>query len=199
MKLPLTEAHWKSFEEKGYCVVDQSIYGEGLSALQQEALTLMEGGAFKEAGIGRGLELSVIKSERGDVICWLDAENASPAQAHYHQVMEQLRLDLNRNFYLGLRRLESHYALYPIGSRYARHTDRHRNGSPRRVSAVLYLNANWTEADGGQLELETEQGEHVMVWPESGRLVLFLSELMHEVHVTHRPRLAITGWYRTDD
>jgi SM-20-related protein len=105
-------------------------------------------------------------------------------------VIEQL----NYNFYLGIRDYECHFAHYPPGTFYKRHVDRHKNGSPRRVSSVLYLNSNWQPCDGGELVIYNTGGAVNRIEPIEGTLVIFLSELEHEVLLTSRDRMSITGW-----
>jgi len=68
---------------------------------------------------------------------------------------EQLRLQLNRDLFLGLFELESHYAWYPPGAAYARHVDQPYGRSARRVSLVLYLNENWDQHAGGDCKYST--------------------------------------------
>ncbi|MFM7726822.1 MAG: 2OG-Fe(II) oxygenase, partial [Flavobacteriales bacterium] len=99
-----------------------------------------------------------------------------------------------RNFYLGIQDFECHYAHYPPGSFYKKHVDRHKNGSPRRVSSVLYLNTDWLEQDGGELRIYSDEEAFRTILPQLGTLALFLSELEHEVITTSRDRMSITGW-----
>ncbi|WP_338156648.1 2OG-Fe(II) oxygenase [Robiginitalea aestuariiviva] len=97
---------------------------------------------------------------------------------------------------------EFHYALYPEGSYYRRHLDVFQNDDRRRLSLICYLNEpDWTPADGGELVLYTqgEKGEKaVWVDPLPGQLVLMESHILeHEVKPTQRPRLSLTGWFKT--
>jgi hypothetical protein len=62
------------------------------------------------------------------------------------------------------------------GGTLSRHTDFHYHstlGLYRRVNLLLYLNPDWTESDGGCLELSGESGEKQLVVPDLGRCVLF--------------------------
>ena len=93
-------------------------------------------------------------------------------------------------------------AHYPVGSRYVRHSDVSAALSHRRVTAILYLNADWEPAHGGQLLLypssssppEQPSSSTVAVAPRLGRLLVFDSHVEHEVCVTHKPRWAVTAW-----
>jgi len=82
---------------------------------------------------------------------------------------------LNRNFYLGIRDYECHYTEYPEGTFYKKHVDRHKSGSARVVSFVLYLNSDWKATDGGQLRIYGEDECYEDILPEAGKLALFLS------------------------
>jgi SM-20-related protein len=63
------------------------------------------------------------------------------------------------------------------------------------VTAILYLNPDWTEAAGGLLRLHLPSGP-LDVAPLLDRLVVFRSEIVeHEVLPTHAPRWAVTAWY----
>lgn len=47
---------------------------------------------------------------------------------------------------------------------------------------LCYLNPNWRKSAGGQLRLTLEGGQLVDVFPEAGRLAMFLSKTVaHEV------------------
>lgn len=150
--------------------------------------------ALKKAGIGKNDEYKIDTGERGDYIAWIDQSHPDPATKIYLDKISDLITDLNRNFYLGIRDYECHFALYPSGARYARHVDRHRAGSSRIVSFVFYLNADWQSEDGGQLFIYDQNTVVAEILPKSGRLAVFLSEKEHEVAVTHRARMSITGW-----
>lgn len=153
-------------------------------------------GEFLEARIGADGGLQRREDVRGDLICWLAGE-LFPAEAEVLDALERLRARLNESAYLGLLDLEIHYAWYPPGAAYARHVDRPRGRSARRVSLALYLNEHRSPADGGALRIQADDGRLRDIEPLGGRLVLFLSEAReHEVLPTHLPRLALTGWFR---
>jgi SM-20-related protein len=153
----------------------------------------LNSGQFKEAGVGKGLEQRVVRTERGDWICWLDPQSNSQYVHAYWDKINEVQSLLNRNFYLGLNDMEAHLAVYQAGGFYKRHKDRHQISSTRRVSFVLYLNETWKEEDGGKLIIYLND-DTVEVEPVSGRLVVFMSELEHEVLETKVNRYSITGW-----
>eukprot|EP01062_Namystynia_karyoxenos_P067908 TRINITY_DN62016_c0_g1_i1.p1 TRINITY_DN62016_c0_g1~~TRINITY_DN62016_c0_g1_i1.p1 ORF type:complete len:299 (+),score=55.49 TRINITY_DN62016_c0_g1_i1:78-974(+) len=101
-------------------------------------------------------------------------------------------------------------AHYPAGScGYARHRDNPggATGNGRVLTAILYLNNDWGEGDGGCLRLwlgagsvsvqheGTEPTEPRLVAPRGGRLLLFWSWMQHEVLPTQAGRSAVTVWY----
>jgi SM-20-related protein len=61
---------------------------------------------------------------------------------------------------------------------------------------ISYLNSNWKELDGGQLLIHQETGDQ-KISPTQGKTVLFKSnELLHEVLVTNKRRMSVTGWLK---
>jgi SM-20-related protein len=113
------------------------------------------------------------------------------------KVEEALNEQLNREFFLGLKRFETHYALYPSGAFYKEHLDTKLGARSRVISVVYYLNPEWSEVDGGQLVL-VDRG--VLVLPKFNRLVIFKSEsILHKVNPTQRERMSLTGWFHVGD
>ena len=133
---------------------------------------------------------------RGDSTCWF-APPLHTAEARLLQSLEQLRLDLNREAFLGLFDLELHYAWYPPGAGYARHVDQPRGRGQRVVSFILYLNPHWTADAGGSLRFFGASDVPRDVEPVAGRLVYFLTTgREHAVLPTRADRLSVTGWFR---
>jgi SM-20-related protein len=180
----------------GISVSDDFLPSCDVHALAECAAARRARGDFAEARIGADRSLQRREDIRGDRICWL-AEPAFPTEALLLRSLEQLRLRLNEGAYLGLFGLEIHYAWYPPGTAYSLHVDRPLGSAARRVSFVLYLNEQWSAADGGALRIRADNGLFRDIEPLGGRLVLFLSESReHEVLVTRVPRLSLTGWFR---
>jgi len=153
-------------------------------------------GDFADARIGADLSLQRREEVRGDRICWL-AEPLFPAERALLADLDRLRMDFNREGYLGLFDLELHYACYPAGAGYARHVDQLHGRDQRVVSLVLYLNEHWRPQAGGELRIFGAADAHRDVAPIAGRLVCFLADVTeHAVLPTHRTRLSITGWFR---
>ncbi|KAF8068329.1 EGLN3 [Scenedesmus sp. PABB004] len=65
----------------------------------------------------------------------------------------------------------------------------------RRVTAILYLNANWRPEHGGQLRLYPFPAPPLDVEPLADRLVLFSStRMLHRVLPSAAPRSCLTVW-----
>jgi len=158
-------------------------------------------GEFRQAGVGRRGSPEVRQEIRGDHVLWIDPGTTSPEQKVWLETLENLRLAINRRFFLGLHDYEGHFAIYPPGAFYKAHLDRHEGSSERIVTTILYLNDDWQPGDGGELKLWTTPGDReggfVLIEPRLGVLVCFLSgDFWHEVMPAHKTRASITGWFR---
>jgi len=152
---------------------------------------------FAPGGVGRGEQRTRVPAVRGDVIRWLDQDE--DADQAYLALMEGLRVGLNEQLYLGLHDYECHYAIYAAGSVYQRHLDALRGQKNRLLSTVVYLNHEWSLADGGELVLYrgSDQSAIARILPRPGMMVLFLSEdFPHEVLAARKSRHSIAGWFR---
>lgn len=185
--------------DKGWCVLTDLLEPETVAELRAECLRRESEGAFHRAGVGSGRP-EVISEIRGDAILWLEPDDPNPAVRRYMAATELLRERVNREFFLGLNELESHFAAYPSGAYYKKHLDRFRDDDRRALTCIVYLNDNWTAGDGGQLRFWPDpsgEGESIDIVPAGGTVVIFLSELFwHEVLPAHRQRLALTGWFK---
>jgi SM-20-related protein len=169
-----------------------------VAALHAEAAALHSASRFRAAGVSQdGLPRTDIRSDES---LWLAADVTPLAWSLVERELEALRLAVNAATYLGLHEFEGHYAVYPPGAAYARHLDRFRDDNQRVVSVVLYLNADWSTDDRGELRLypqETDGAAPVTLAPRGGTLVSFLSERVpHEVSVAQRMRFSLAGWFR---
>jgi len=165
-------------------------------ALAAECRALTESGALQSAGVGRGVAQALRPEIRGDRILWLKV-GQSLACDRYLQIMETLRIALNRSLYLGLDEYESHFAFYAPGAAYLQHLDRFRDDGARTVSVVIYLNQDWLPEQGGALRLHPLGKCTEDISPLGSRLVLFLSaDMLHEVLPATRDRLSLAGWFR---
>lgn len=188
--------------EWGWLSLDVSTHlgNDLLTGLRREVETLEATAAMDRAGVGRGTGFTRDRSVRRDRIAWMDGE--TPEQQQLFRFLEDVRVGLNRRLFLGLQRFEAHYASYQTGDFYRRHLDSFRGRASRVVSLVLYLNDDWRPGDGGELQVfnrETPDEVCGRVSPESGRVVIFLSEeVPHEVLPARRTRHSIACWFRQD-
>jgi len=181
----------------GYAIVPGFLGANAVRGLREHARALDEQGLLVPAGIGRGARRTVRRDVRGDRIRWLGDAPDARAERPLFEALAALRAAVNRELTLGLTAFEGHYALYPAGARYARHRDRFRDDDARVLSIVLYANASWRKADGGELRIHVSDERVHDVVPKGGTLVVFQSgRFEHEVLPATRERLSIAGWFR---
>lgn len=186
----LSEKHWS--------VIDDFLPMEAFEQLCRAIDEDHEKGLLIPATIGS----SKVKREdiRGDVISWIQREECNQNALPALDLIESLQLELRRQLFLPLDESEFHFAIYPAGSRYMKHVDRHKNQSNRILTFILYLNEiNWPEAQGGQLRMWLSKDETQEVLPKGNRLVMFDSgEFPHEVLPAITTRKSFTGWMRRE-
>jgi len=118
---------------------------------------------------------------------------------HY---LQELKSRLEVHFQMPLSGVESfQFLLYGEGDFYKRHADKNdRPETPdyikaRRVSIVIFLNDETISYTGGTLAVWSLAGP-IRVQGETGKVVAFRSELMHEVEPVHSgERYSIVSWY----
>jgi SM-20-related protein len=181
--------------QKGWTATQALFSQADCQALAQQCQNLFESGEMTKASIGRGATKTIQNEIRGDNIYWLDNHPVLPS-------LDILRQHLNEFFYLGLKRLEIHFAFYPPGAGYDKHVDNHQGLNHRKITFVLYLNENWQKSDGGELALFSPEDDNKLlekIEPTMGTLILFRSDLFpHEVQKSNSNRLSLTGWFRDD-
>jgi SM-20-related protein len=186
----------------GYAILDDFLPAKLIASLLLEAGTLQQNNQMQLAQTGKLQAEKPSISARGDLTYWLDSKNkcTSEPQKAYLLAMEALQKQLNRQLYLGIFELETHFAIYPIGAVYEKHIDQLNHKKHRILSSVLYLNDNWQAEDGGALRLYfdgTLPAYFIDISPIGGRLVVFLSDqFWHEVLTAKRQRTSLTGWFR---
>jgi len=183
----------QQLSHQNWAIVDHFLRPEQCQSLRERIDHLQKEGALHAAGIGKLQDFELNREVRRDQIFWLDQQPDHPVSQEVVQLIDELRLYVNRSCFLGLKGFESHLTSYPPGSFYKRHRDRFRHLSHRVLSLVIYLNENWKTSDGGQL-LIYENDETITVEPINGRAVLFASELEHEVLLSHANRYSVTCW-----
>ena len=182
----------------GYAICDAFLPAKTISSLAKMATKRYLSGAMTFAKTGQQAKNTSI---RGDSIFWLDQNSHEPSVQAYFINMHLLKNALNLQLFMNVQELETHLAVYPIGSVYEKHLDQFNQGEgvqTRQLSSVLYLNKDWLVADGGALRLHLNESEYLDIEPSEGKLVLFLSsQFWHEVLPATRHRVSLTGWFRT--
>ncbi len=166
------------------------------------AAELLESAQTKQVGFRPATTSRLTEPEpglRSDRILWLDEKSSVPGSADQKALdaLKELRLELRDYFRVSLENIECHFSAYEPGQFYVRHHDTTQQHNRRVFSFVIYLNFNWHETDGGHL-VGYCPGDTVLfdVKPQAGQMILFKSEVEHEVQVAHRTRYALTGWIR---
>jgi SM-20-related protein len=166
------------------------------SHLKENLNQLYANSRMLSAGTGNEAVAMKNKMVRGDKIYWLDRKHNDPHENVFFDLMDSFVSHLNNTCYTGITGYEFHYTLYETGSFYKKHFDQFRNNSSRQYSMILYLNDDWKENDGGELCIYPT-GNPQLISPINGKSVFFKSsELEHEVLLTNKPRLSITGWLK---
>lgn len=154
---------------------------------------------FLAAQVGSSLQRQRNEEIRGDWTKWLDPHDP-PREIHaLVELLEHLKQEFNQRFYLGLKDVEFHFAKYPAGSFYKKHSDRFESDSSRSVTFIFYLHQEWNASFGGELVLYNKKNEILKeILPEPGSMVIFLSEdFPHEVKICSAERRSFTGWIHT--
>ena len=185
----LTDEQLDKFVDDGWMIIDGVFENKALLALQSESGFI----DYRDAELTAGIRVSNI---RGDQIRWI-TENFF-AGFYYLQSINALAALFNRSLFAGIRHSEAHYACYPVGFGYQWHSDNPAGRDERVISAVFYLNDDWSDSDGGALEVVDKHGVHHNVMPVANRLVIFDSDLPHQVQIAHRQRYSIATWMRRD-
>ncbi|MBA3665095.1 MAG: 2OG-Fe(II) oxygenase [Bacteroidetes bacterium] len=184
----------ESIYSKGFEVSEAFFSGQEVDALL--SVFQKNEDLFKEAGIGKNKEYTRIKDIRSDKILWLNKGTDEIIDEVFFYRIETLSVALNRRCFLGLNSSEFHFAKYEPGTFYKRHKDIFNSDDARKISAIIYLNKNWKESDGGELVIYTEE-KNITVEPKAGTLVLFESSIEHEVRISTANRYSITGWLKS--
>lgn len=186
-----------SFIESKVGIAENFLSIQLANDLKENLLHLYSEKSMLAAGTGNQQVVAHDKAVRGDVIYWLDKQHNNAHENAFFEVMDAFILYLNSSCYTGITGYEFHYTLYDTGSFYKKHLDQFRNNDSRQYSMIIYLNTDWVPADGGQLSIYHDGGDTQQIDPCSGKTVFFKScELEHEVLLTNKPRMSITGWLK---
>jgi SM-20-related protein len=191
--------------DDGFAVIDDALPHDLYAQLVQDS---QDATHFQAAKITTGGRLETVRS---DSTRWIDAHDE--VGKHYLAVLQGLGEVLNQALYLGIRSVEAHYAQYQIGQFYAQHRDNAQGANVRAISTVLYLNSTlssfqtevlqpqetWQPEWGGALCLNDLHDAAHHILPIANRLVVFQSDLPHEVLPANKIRRSIAGWLRRDE
>lgn len=170
--------------------------------LAQRCLLLHREGCFQPASVGKADKKVQDHAIRGDFTLWIEENTKSVFLIELQEQIDMMLKMLNQNFYLGLKRFEAHFAVYPPGSEYKKHMDNHKRSNSREITFILYLNDVWKKGDGGELSFFQPDNHDVLltqIEPNLGTLVLFRSKVFpHQVEKNRNQRLSLTGWFRMD-
>jgi len=180
--------------EEGYTIVEDFIPSCEVTQLKCRFEYIKHKGKLIKAGIGKHHHHQVEETIRGDYIKWINPQEATDEVEKLLKCIHEVRTYLNQTCFLGLKDIEAHFAMYPSGTFYRRHVDRFRHNPHRVISFVCYLNDDWQDRHGGNLCLYPSGNAPLTLYPVAGRAVFFLSEMEHEVMLSHRDRYSITGW-----
>ena len=164
--------------------------------LQQNIYDLQQQGKMKYAGIGNEKIADTNQQMRGDKIYWLDKKNNNINEQEFLDKVEDFIEHLNQTCYTGINDYEFHYAVYGQGSAYKKHRDQFKTDNNRKFSLICYLNDDWVAADGGQLVIY-QHDKPQTISPTAQKAVFFKSdEMEHEVLLSNKCRMSITGWLK---
>ena len=177
--------------------IAENFLSESLSLhLKENLTTLYAERLLKVAGTGN-TNVKHDNQFRSDIIYWLDRGHNNVHENSFFDLMDNFVNFLNETCYTGITGYEFHYTLYEKGSFYKKHLDQFRSNDSRQYSMIMYLNNEWKENDGGELRIHHENRiENIS--PLNGKSVFFKSsELEHEVLISNKPRMSITGWLKS--
>lgn len=214
----------RALTARNYVMLDDFIARDVAAGVAREVAAAHDAGRLAPgnlAGGRSGANLTYAHSGvRGDVIGWVEP-GAEPGWAQLEVYTRRLkglvallREEVCPEALRGVGKFSRVMAAcYPgHGACYMRHCDNACDAGEgdrcngRRLTAVLYLNAGWKPAHGGQLRIyppgDADGSEPLAeVAPLSGRLVLFFADRRcpHEVLPAFKKRLAVTVWFMHDD
>lgn len=178
-------------DQHGFCIIDEAYDHTYVEQLIEECTHNLN--RFRDAAIQNG----VVSHIRSDHILWLNED--LPVSQQHAQVLHELAQHFNRAFFLGIKDVEAHFACYNAGEFYALHRDNPHGKNGRMISAVYYLHDEWQDDWGGQLHLQDKNQQWHTLQPQPNRIVMFQSDLLHEVLKAKHQRLSITAWLRSDN
>lgn len=188
---PLTEDELDALASGGLVVRDRQLPPDAVGVWREALAGWSRDGRMTRAALGaRRIDHPGL---RGDLTCWMEPSDLPELWGWF----EAWRVGLSNGARVALDGFELQAACYPGGgARYVRHVDALRLDASRRFTVLLYLQARWERAHGGQLLAWTPAGLR-RVAPVGGRVVVFRSDAVpHAVAASKAPRYALTAWMR---
>lgn len=166
------------------------------AALLECAKLRLQNNQFRQAALASTQK--VASSIRNDEIFWLDAksDDLQAAEKKILYFLDKLCSEIKNDLRVSLSEFECHFAFYDKHHFYHKHRDTTSQNNKRVFSFVLYLNPNWNADDGGLLVGYDQEKILFKIKPEMGQMIIFQSDLEHEVQPTLRGRYSLTGWFR---
>ena len=214
-------------EEHGYAVVDEFLSSDAVATMRSEAAALLAGGHMMPSQSTRYDEESgtVVAYEKNNVLSTnLRGGEAYHLSPRMHEYCVALVSSLAPRLNVRLSGVDLSDTLHANklavclgdGSRYDKHYDNMGDGDLRKLTALLYLQRSWTDANGGCFRMYTRgeglepdgDGElpHVDLPPLGGRLLVFWAdEMVHAVNPSQASggedehRWALTVWFQATD
>jgi SM-20-related protein len=194
----------KEIKLNGYAVRDgvSEFSGVNINDCRLEAENMR--GEMKCATISTGMKNNPNSEKRSDLVVFLKCNDelaATSSNLHKHlKWIDQLRQSLDVTLQLKMEQCTYMLAEYPSGgSKYVKHRDAAPSEyAGRKLTALLYLNEDWKQSDGGELHLWPGRWEvetPLVFSPIMDRLIVFRSSLEHEVQPSFFHRIAVTTWF----
>jgi len=207
-------------------VLDGLLTTPQMRAMKSEVLACHKAGKLETAGLVNGKKEGSEEAKyfetaiRGDVVGWFDSdEEGWPFGRQLESYLVKLgtliaelggttgstdrATPLVPDLGKVTSRSKAMVACYPGGgARYIKHVDndgKHQLCRTRLLTALMYLNDEWTPGDGGELAIYKTGDESVLrdvVEPLANRMLLFWSDWRtpHAVLPASKPRYAVTLW-----
>ncbi len=196
LKNTLNDSLFEDILKNGWCLLKANSMAVDLEN-ELKNIQLMPA-SIHEKKVSPSQTIDFSKEIRNDFVSWIDIQSCVSAEINWLSYLSQISQELSHFFRISLNSVETHYAFYPIGHFYHRHSDQKKVKNQRFFSLVLYLNHQWQESDGGHLVGYRNQEIIFKIKPTFADIILFKSDIEHEVLMSHRDRFSVAAWFRTE-
>lgn len=179
------------FRRDRWAVIPDFLDLDDFEAMRLEAAALYERGAFHPISSAHFGSYAVELSQ----VCWID-RTMPAAQRVISGRLDALKRDLNGLYDNGVGDFICQYAVIEPGALLCAHVDCSPRG-PMRASVTIYLNDEWSAADGGEIRIrgsiygDSPAGD-VLPLPNVA-VCLDSRSVVHEVLPPKRRRLSLTA------